>query len=188
LRTGSPTPSTAYENKIERLFEPFYTTKPEGFGMGLSISQGVIKAHGGTMEASNSREGGAHLCFHAAGTRGRCVVTSPANPLQTWFALPKSSGSALRQPDALHWTNARYFSTRYDPSKIDGLVGSQNLTPSRKGRKLKYLILNDIFLAFLASLREDPAFVVSSRFLIGQGRHAGERLALKELERCAAAG
>ena len=47
------------EKNIERLFEPFYTTKPEGLGMGLSISQTIIKAHGGTMEASNNPEGGA---------------------------------------------------------------------------------------------------------------------------------
>ena len=51
------------ENNIERLFEAFYTTKPEGLGMGLSISRTIIKAHGGTMEASNNREGGATFAF-----------------------------------------------------------------------------------------------------------------------------
>jgi PAS domain S-box-containing protein len=51
------------ESRIERLFEPFYTTKPEGLGMGLSISQTIIKAHGGTMEAWNNREGGATFAF-----------------------------------------------------------------------------------------------------------------------------
>lgn len=51
------------ENNIERLFEPFYTTKSEGLGMGLSISRTIIKAHGGTMEASNNRKGGATFAF-----------------------------------------------------------------------------------------------------------------------------
>jgi PAS domain S-box-containing protein len=51
------------ERNIDRLFEPFYTTKPEGLGMGLSISQTIIKAHGGTMEAWNNREGGATFAF-----------------------------------------------------------------------------------------------------------------------------
>ncbi|MCU0595990.1 MAG: ATP-binding protein [Desulfobacterota bacterium] len=51
------------ESNIERLFEPFYTTKPEGLGMGLSISQTIIKAHGGTIEARNNPEGGATFAF-----------------------------------------------------------------------------------------------------------------------------
>jgi PAS domain S-box-containing protein len=51
------------ERHIDRLFEPFYTTKPEGLGMGLSISQTIIKAHGGTMEVWNNREGGATFAF-----------------------------------------------------------------------------------------------------------------------------
>jgi PAS domain S-box-containing protein len=51
------------EKNVDRLFEPFYTTKPDGLGMGLSISQTIIKAHGGTMEARNNREGGATFAF-----------------------------------------------------------------------------------------------------------------------------
>jgi PAS domain S-box-containing protein len=51
------------ELHINRLFEPFYTTKPQGLGMGLSISQTIIMAHGGTMEASNNQEGGATFAF-----------------------------------------------------------------------------------------------------------------------------
>jgi len=58
------------ENNVERLFEAFYTTKAEGLGMGLSISQTIVKAHGGNLKASNNPEGGATFAFTLAVQQG----------------------------------------------------------------------------------------------------------------------
>ena len=48
---------------IERVFEPYYTTKREGLGMGLSVSKTIIAAHGGRIWAANNPEGGATFSF-----------------------------------------------------------------------------------------------------------------------------
>jgi signal transduction histidine kinase len=44
---------------LQRVFIPFFTTKSKGHGVGLALAHRVATDHGGTLSASNSREGGA---------------------------------------------------------------------------------------------------------------------------------
>jgi signal transduction histidine kinase len=51
------------EANLPQLFEPFFTTRSSGMGMGLAISSSVVEAHGGQIWASNNPEGGATFSF-----------------------------------------------------------------------------------------------------------------------------
>jgi signal transduction histidine kinase len=51
------------EKDLGHIFEPLYTTKTEGLGMGLAIVRTIVNAHGGAVGAENNPAGGASLRF-----------------------------------------------------------------------------------------------------------------------------
>jgi signal transduction histidine kinase len=66
----------------QRLFEPFFSTKPHGLGMGLTIVRSIVERHHGNLRAENRSVGGALF-----------TVTLPAGEAMSVTAQSPSGGA-----------------------------------------------------------------------------------------------
>lgn len=60
-----------------QLFTPFVTTKPDGLGIGLSVCQSIVEAHGGKINAETRPEGGTIFHFTLQGDSPRTPLSAP---------------------------------------------------------------------------------------------------------------
>jgi two-component system, NtrC family, sensor histidine kinase HydH len=63
---------------IENAFTPFFTTKPQGIGLGLAMSHRIVESHGGTIRVGNQKDGGGLVELEIPLERGE-HVTDPAH-------------------------------------------------------------------------------------------------------------
>jgi two-component system cell cycle sensor histidine kinase/response regulator CckA len=83
----------AAEN-LTRIFEPYYSTKPKGHGLGLAMSWSVVKNHGGHIEVSSAPDKGTQFRVYLPAT-GRCLKEEARCPAPA----PKGAGRILLLED-----------------------------------------------------------------------------------------
>jgi len=49
------------EDILEKIWDPFFTTKSKGTGLGLGIVKNIIESHGGTVQINNRSQSGARV-------------------------------------------------------------------------------------------------------------------------------
>ena len=59
------------DGDLRNVFNPFFTTKPQGMGMGLAIVRTIVEAHHGQISAENQSSGGALFKVRLPVARGK---------------------------------------------------------------------------------------------------------------------
>ena len=65
---------------IDRMFEPYVTSKPKGTGLGLAIARKIVEEHGGIVTGRNSSNGGARITVFLPAPKAMPQVASQADP------------------------------------------------------------------------------------------------------------
>jgi signal transduction histidine kinase len=63
---------------VDRVFEPWFTTKSDGLGLGLSICRAIVEAHDGRLSVSSNRPCGSIFAFTVPTPKRACRTRSPA--------------------------------------------------------------------------------------------------------------
>jgi PAS domain S-box-containing protein len=99
----------ASEEGAERLFEPFYTTKADGMGIGLAVSRTIVESHGGRLWAKPNDGPGATFTFSIpALSDGQALhetETNPGDAEGASRAAPRATMSMTHDPrlSAIAW-------------------------------------------------------------------------------------
>ena len=83
---------------VEKIFEPFFSTKLHGTGLGLAMAQRIVEEHGGTIDVANVPGGGAAFTVRLPLQNS---ATAPSAPIAKQVAAPaKKSKKLPHEPDA----------------------------------------------------------------------------------------
>jgi signal transduction histidine kinase len=85
--------------ELERMFEPFVSSKAEGLGMGLSINRSIVEAHGGHIAATRNRDRGLTFRVTLPTENGHADLGGPSS-LSGPDEVRRQSSSVLAADDA----------------------------------------------------------------------------------------
>ena len=130
-------------DRLSRIFDPFYTTKPKGRGLGLSALIGIIRSHGGALKVY-SEEG--------KGTNFRIFLPAASREIQAAAPAPAEGGGAWRpggrvlvvDDDDLVRATARGILEREGFEVLEAANGAHCLEVLRQGKAEVRLVLMDL--------------------------------------------
>lgn len=131
---------------LERIFDPYFSTKTEGTGLGLAISHSIVTRHSGAIEVRPEQSGGTRFIVHlpaissdAATGRQNCEQPARGHICED----PPLQGSALENP----WQNERAHklqtSGKSEAQPSHGADGNENILDGefRSGKRI--LVVDD---------------------------------------------
>ncbi|MDM0106980.1 response regulator [Variovorax sp. J22R24] len=82
--------------QLETIFEPFWTSRQEGLGLGLAICRSIIEAHNGRIWAESNVDGGARFCFELpAAPQAPDVADTPPASIEREMPAPSDGTEAI---------------------------------------------------------------------------------------------
>jgi two-component system NtrC family sensor kinase len=132
------------ESARAHIFEPFFTTKPDGTGLGLSVTYGIVTAHGGTISVVQTSP---------AGTTFRVVLRSSGQP-----AVRGASDAPALFGDRSALEGVRLLFVDDEPALRGSMVAFGKLrdfavTTASNGKEALDLVLREEFDAVICDLR-----------------------------------
>lgn len=132
------------EALAKKIFDPYFTTKPTGSGLGLSIGYSIVKKHGGLLHLESSSSEGSTFAFYLPAAQG---VVAQSSPLASQPRLELRSQRILVMDDepAIRDLTSQLLSTLgYDATTVpDGQSAIQTYEHAlRRGENFQAVILD----------------------------------------------
>jgi PAS domain S-box-containing protein len=132
------------EALAKKIFDPYFTTKPTGSGLGLSIGYSIVKKHGGLLHLESSSSEGSTFAFYLPAAEGAVAQSSPAAS-QPDLQLKNQRVLVMDDEPAIRDLTSQLLSTLgYDATAVpDGQSAVQTYEHAlRRGENFQAVILD----------------------------------------------